>query len=46
MEVFSDTEKDCLREGSVSRDIVLSYLRDLKNEYLATDNYNEVVFKN
>ncbi len=46
MEVFSDTEKDCLIEGSVSRDIVLSYLRDLKNEYLATDNYNEVVFKN
>ncbi|WP_220473485.1 hypothetical protein [Flagellimonas aequoris] len=46
LEVFSDTEKDCLKEGSVSRDIVLPYLRYLKNEYLATDNYNEVVFKN
>ena len=46
MEVFSDTEKDCLKEGSVSRDIVLPYLRYLKNEYMATDNYNEVVFKN
>ncbi len=46
MEVFSDTEKDCLTESSVSRDMVLSYLRALKNEYLATSNYNEVVFKN
>ncbi len=46
MEVFSDTEKDCLSENSISREIVLSYLRDLKNEYLATDNYNEIVFKN
>jgi len=46
MEVFSDTEEDCLLEGSVSRELVLSYLRELKNEYLATDNYNEVVFKN
>lgn len=46
IEVFSDQEKDCLKEGSVSRDVVLSYLRSLKNEYLATHNYNEVVFKN
>lgn len=46
MEVFNDLEKDCLREGSVSRDIVLPYLRELKSEYLATNNYNEVVFKN
>lgn len=46
MEVFSDLEGDCLLEGAVSRDVVLSYLRDLKNEYLATDNYNEIVFKN
>lgn len=45
MEVFNETEKDCLQEGSISRDIVLSYLRDLKNEYLSTNNYNEVVFK-
>nr|WP_288931144.1 hypothetical protein [uncultured Allomuricauda sp.] len=46
MEVFSDTEKDCLSDNSISREIVLSYLRELKKEYLATDNYNEVVFKN
>ena len=46
MEVFSGTEKDCLSENSISREIVLSYLRELKNEYLATDNYNEIVFKN
>ena len=46
IEVFNDIEKDCLREGSVSRDVVLSYLRGLKNEYLTTHNYNEVVFKN
>jgi hypothetical protein len=46
MEVFSDREKDCLSDNSISREIVLSYLRELKKEYLATDNYNEVVFKN
>ncbi|WP_318311032.1 hypothetical protein [Flagellimonas crocea] len=46
MEVFSDIEKDCLSEDSISRELVLPYLRDLKNEYLSTDNYNEVVFKN
>jgi hypothetical protein len=46
MEVFNDLEDDALREGLVSRELVLPYLRNLKNEYLATDNYNEVVFKN
>ncbi|TXN37646.1 hypothetical protein FVB32_04985 [Flagellimonas hymeniacidonis] len=46
IEVFSDTEKDCLSEDSISKDIVLPYLRNLKQEYLSTHNYNEVVFKN
>ncbi|MBO0330902.1 hypothetical protein [[Muricauda] lutisoli] len=46
LEVFSNTEEDCLAENSVSRELILSYLRNLKNEYLATDNYNKVVFKN
>jgi hypothetical protein len=46
IEVFNDTEKDCLSEASVSQQLVLSYLRDLKKEYLATDNYDEIVFKN
>ena len=45
IEVFSETENDCLLESSVSRDIVLPYLRNLKNEYLSTQNYNEIVFK-
>ena len=46
IEVFSETEKDCLHEDSPSRAIVLPYLRNLKEEYLSTHNYNEVVFKN
>ena len=46
IEVFSNTEKDCLKEDAISRDKVLTYLRELKNEYLSTQNYNELVFKN
>ena len=46
IEVFSDLEKDCLDEKSLSRELVLKYLRTLKKEYLSTYNYNEVVFKN
>lgn len=46
IEVFNATEKDCLHEDSVSREVVLPYLRALKEEYLSTQNYNEVVFKN
>ncbi len=46
MEVYSDAEKDCLQEESLSRELVLKYLRALKNEYLSTHNYNETVFKN
>lgn len=46
IEVFNGTEKDCLHEDSQSRAIVLPYLRSLKEEYLSTHNYNEVVFKN
>ncbi|MFD2100177.1 hypothetical protein [Flagellimonas iocasae] len=46
LEVFNSIENDCLSEGAISRDVVLTYLRQLKSEYLATDNYNEVVFKN
>lgn len=46
IEVFSVSEKDCLAENSPSKDVVLKYLRDLKNEYLNTHNYNEVLFKN
>lgn len=46
IEVFSASEEDCLHEDSQSRAIVLPYLRSLKEEYLSTHNYNEVVFKN
>ena len=46
VEVYNDTETDCLVETSLSRENVLKYLRTLKNEYLATHNYNETVFKN
>lgn len=46
IEVYSDSEKDCLAENSLSREAVLKYLRALKKEYLSTHNYNEIVFKN
>jgi len=46
IEVYSDSEKDCLAANALSRELVLKYLRALKQEYLATHNYNEVVFKN
>lgn len=45
MEVYSDTENDCLRTTSLSREAVLKYLRALKHEYLTTHNYDETVFK-
>ncbi|SHI48892.1 hypothetical protein [Pseudozobellia thermophila] len=46
IEVYSDAEKDCLSEDSLSRDSVLAYLRGLKNEYLTIHNYHETVFRN
>ncbi|MEX0315938.1 MAG: hypothetical protein AB3N18_17295 [Allomuricauda sp.] len=45
MEVFSKTERDCLHEDSTYRPQLLMYLSQLKDEYLNTVNYNEVVFK-
>ncbi|WP_394748015.1 hypothetical protein [Spongiimicrobium salis] len=46
IEVYSDDEFDCLEENSFSRTAVLEYLSALKNEYLSTENYNGLVFKN
>ena len=46
IEVYSDTEEDVLHEKSLFRTPVLQYLRLLKKEYLSTNNYNEIVFKN
>ena len=46
MEAFSKTEEDCLSQTYENRTRVLAYLHDLKEEYLSTYNYNEVVFKN
>jgi len=46
IEVYSDTEYDCLMATSLSREAVLKYLTALKKEYLTTHNYNETVFTN
>ena len=46
IEVFSKTDKDCLFENYQNQKRVLAYLRALKEEYLSTHNYNEIVFKN
>ncbi len=46
IEAYTDFEQDCLQENSLSREVVLKYLRTKKQEYLSTYNYNEVVFKN
>ena len=46
IEVYSDTEQDCLEENADFKPQVTKFLRHLKNEYLASYNYNEVLFKN
>lgn len=46
IEAYSDSEKDCLSIDALSREVVLKYLSKLRKEYLATNNYNELVFKN
>lgn len=46
IEVYSNTENDCLISESPSNPVVSEFLRLLKNEYLASDNYNEMLFKN
>lgn len=46
IEVYSDTEQDCLAADSASKPAISEYFRMLKNEYLASDNYNEILFKN
>jgi len=46
IEVFSDLENDCLANDFIFRPQLLTYLSELKKEYLNTVNYNEAVFKN
>ncbi|MEO9893537.1 hypothetical protein [Aurantibacter sp.] len=46
IEVYSDFEKDCLSSEALSKESVLNYLSTLRQEYLTTNNYNELVFKN
>ncbi|MRI01100.1 hypothetical protein GH721_11215 [Kriegella sp. EG-1] len=46
IEVYSDIEKDCLSSEALSKESVLKYLSNLRQEYLTTKNYNELVFKN
>lgn len=45
IEAYSDSENDCLISNSPSQRAVSEYFRALKNEYLATHNYHEVLFK-
>ncbi|WP_422858197.1 hypothetical protein ACOKFD_12330 [Flagellimonas sp. S174] len=46
MEVYDELGNDILLENSSDKKQVIQYLSNLKNEYLNTHNYNEVVFKN
>lgn len=46
IEVYSETENDCLEITNASQKSVVAFLQQLKKEYLATHNYNEVLFKN
>jgi hypothetical protein len=45
IEVYSDIENDCLLPHALSKETVLNYLSALRKEYMATNNYNELVFK-
>lgn len=45
LEVYNDTDRDCLRTNSPSYEEVTLFLTELKQEYLNTYNYNEVLFK-
>ncbi|PIB30438.1 hypothetical protein [Maribacter sp. 4G9] len=45
IEVYDANDKDCLVEDFEYRKDIIEYLALLKNEYLATHNYNEVLFK-
>jgi hypothetical protein len=45
IEVYSNSENDCLEPTSPSLIAVSEYLKLLKNEYLASSNYNEVLLK-
>lgn len=45
IEVYDQNYKDCLTADFEYRKDIIEYLELLKNEYLATSNYNEVTFK-
>lgn len=45
IEVYSDNENDCLDQRYPSNEAVTEFLHLLKNEYLSTHNYNEILFK-
>ncbi|WP_339657704.1 hypothetical protein [uncultured Maribacter sp.] len=45
IEANSDDEHDCLLNSSPSNKIITTYLKELKDEYFSTHNYNEVLFK-
>lgn len=45
IEVYDNEENDCIAETSKLRKPLINYLSKLRNEYVNTHNYNEVVFK-
>ncbi|TAI47559.1 hypothetical protein [Flagellimonas allohymeniacidonis] len=46
IEAYDENGENCLSQNYVLRKEVIAYLSQLKQEYLNTSNYNEVVFKN
>lgn len=46
IEVYSDLEEDCLAVNALAREPVLKYLRNLKEEYLATKTTHGALSKN
>jgi len=44
--VNDESYEDALSESSLHKNKILSFLREMKHEYLATANYQEIYFKN
>ena len=43
--ILDKNSNNCLKESHAKRNKVLQYLKDLKQEYLTTQNYKELLFK-
>nr|WP_299345335.1 hypothetical protein [Allomuricauda sp.] len=46
IEVYNEDGEDCLHGDYESKKEIIEFLNSMRNEYLNTNNYNEVVFKN